>query len=86
MITTFFAFYINVTYRFFKAIVRKESFPSENLIISIVIHLTIKNLTDCIKLIVTIKLKLSRSIITGLQVVLNEYALRIVNSLHLSLI
>lgn len=37
----------------------RKTFPSETFpIISIVMHLTIKNLMDCIKLIVAIKLRL----------------------------
>lgn len=51
------AFYINVMHEFIETVVRK-TFPSESPIISIVMHLTIKNLINCIKLIVTIKLRL----------------------------
>lgn len=42
---------------FIEALVRK-TFPSENAIINAVIHSAITNLTDHIKLIVTIKLRL----------------------------
>ena len=63
-------------HEFIEALVRK-TFPSESPIISTVIHSAITNLTDDIKLIVTIKLRLdfAKYPITGLQVSFSQSTL-----------